>query len=194
MTVPADYVANTVTSFAGINSKGFNITETTTVVNCPVVPKGSTASKRMPGGTTGLVRGWYQDMVVYYFVFTEKDLSTSGGQVPTSPIYVAFNVNPDESGGGPASGFMTEPGSDQTHNVLETIPADALYSPLWSVNVYDNAAFGDVSDLATAKGLRLRGLGLLLLIALLYQYSENSPPTPLFTSKERGDTAFLEKL
>ncbi len=70
--------------------------------------------------------------------------------VPLSPIYVTFNVNPDEDGGGPASGFVTEEGSTQTHNVVATVPGDEGYSPLWLVNVYDNAAFDSVSDLETA--------------------------------------------
>jgi len=67
-----------------------------------------------------------------------------------SPIYVSFNTNPGQEGGGPASGFMTEEGNDQTHNVVATLPGDAGYSPLWSVNVYDNADFGDVTDLDSA--------------------------------------------
>src|SRR5690606_32247092 len=83
-----------------------------------------------------------------YFTFEEAGLS--GESVPLSPIYVTFNVNPDEDGGGPASGFVTEPDSGQTHNVVATLPDDEGYSPLWFVNVYDNAAFDDVSDLQSA--------------------------------------------
>jgi len=39
----------------------------------------------------------------------------------------------------------------QTHNVPETIPTDAAYSPLWDVQIYDNAAFDMVSDLSSAE-------------------------------------------
>jgi hypothetical protein len=152
VTVPDDYVANTVTSYQEIVAKGYPVTKTTDLVNCPVVPKGSTASKRYPGsGDAGLTQGWYKDKVVYYFNFFEKALSvTSGGNVPLSPIYVTFNINPGQPNGGPASGFKMEPGSTQTHNVIGTIPSDASYSPLWSVAVYDNNSFNTVKDLGTA--------------------------------------------
>ena len=90
--------------------------------------------------------------MVYYFNFFEKILTAEAGMVPTSDIYVSFNVNPDQPDGGPASGFKTEDDTDtgQTHNVAETVPTDAAYSPLWDVNIYDNNDFGTVEDLATA--------------------------------------------
>ena len=73
--------------------------------------------------------------------------------VPTSDIYVSFNINPDQTGGGPASGFKTEDGTatGQTHNVPETVPTDAAYSPLWDVQIYDNSEFAMVSDLNSAE-------------------------------------------
>ncbi|SEL59344.1 hypothetical protein [Haloferax larsenii] len=150
VTVPESYEANTVTSLADIGDAGYETEATETLVNCPVVPDGSTASMRYDDGDTGLVEGWYKGEVVSYFQFTEVPLSVSDGSVPLSPIYVAFNVNPGEDGGGPASGFMTEEGSDQTHNVVATVPGDQGYSPLWFVNIYDNAEFGSVSDLDSA--------------------------------------------
>jgi hypothetical protein len=154
VTVPDNYVANTVTSEAGINAAGYTKTATNIIVNCPVVPEGSTASMRMGGGATGLTRGWYKDKVVSYFEFGEKALATTAaGKVMTSPIYVMFNVNPDVAGGGPPSGFKTETGNDKTHNVLATLPADAGYSPLWSVQILDNASFASVMNLATASVL-----------------------------------------
>ncbi|MEZ5016192.1 MAG: hypothetical protein R2800_04015 [Flavipsychrobacter sp.] len=157
VTVPDNYVANSVTSYSEILNKGYTTTTTDMLVNCPVVPKGSTASKKFGGGSSALVRGWYKDKVVYYFSFEEKALK--GNAVPLSPIYVTFNINPDMTGGGPGSGFVTEMGSDQTHNVIATVPADAGYSPLWSVNVYDNADFNSVSNLSTAQALTLKGTG-----------------------------------
>jgi hypothetical protein len=93
--------------------------------------------------------------VVKYFSFGERALSTTdaGGSVPTAPIYVTFNVNPDPTNpaSGPPSGFETEPSSLQTHNVASALPEDAAYSPLWQVIAYDNAAFASVSNLATAQ-------------------------------------------
>ena len=74
----------------------------------------------------------------------------AGGSVPLSPIYVTFNVNPGQPNGGPGSGFRTEPGSEQTHNVPFTLPGDPGYSPLWLVAVYDNSDFPSVRDKASA--------------------------------------------
>lgn len=158
VTVPDDYVANVVTSMAEIQDKGYQIESTNMLVNCPVVPKGSTASKRMGGGETGLTRGWYKGKVVYYFKFAEKELMpTNAGMVPLSPIYVTFNENPPE--GGPATGFVTEEGSMQTHNVVASIPSSDSYSPLWTVNVYDNADFENVSDLQSAMNANILATG-----------------------------------
>ncbi|MCF8371494.1 MAG: hypothetical protein K9H64_07720 [Bacteroidales bacterium] len=152
VTVPSDYVANTITSYSEIISMGYAVTPTTIIVNCPIVPKGSVASKRFTSESTELTRGWYNSKVVYYFNFSEKDLMAVNGMVPTSDIYVSFNINPDQANGGPPSGFMTVDGTaaGQTHNVPETIPTDAAYSPLWDVQIYDNADFSSVMDLSTA--------------------------------------------
>ena len=152
VTVPEGYVANTVTSYEDLIGEGYEIEATTILVNCPIVPEGSTADKRFTSAeSTGLHRGWYDDQVVYYFTFEEKALMTSAGTVPTSPIFVTFNINAGEEGGGPPSGFKTEAGSDQAHNVAATIPTDSDYSPLWLVNIYNNMDFDQVSDLSSAQ-------------------------------------------
>jgi len=157
VTVPSDYVANTVTSFSEITTKGYTMTSTDMLVNCPVVPKGSTASKRLGSESAELVKGWYNGKIVYYFSFMEKSLS--GSNVPLSPIYVTFNINPDMAGGGPASGFVSEMGNMQTHNVVATIPSDNGYSPLWNVNVYDNADFMNVGNLSQAQMANILAMG-----------------------------------
>ena len=150
VTVPSDYGANTATSFADVERAGYEVTATDTIKNCPVVPDGSTASMRYADGSADLVEGWYDGRVVSYFLFEESPLMSRDGAVPVSPIYVSFNKNPGEDGGGPPSGFMTETGSDRTHNVVATLPGDNGYSPLWLVNIYDNADFEAVMDLASA--------------------------------------------
>lgn len=153
VTVPQNYVANTITSRAQIVAAGYAMQETTTLVNCPIVPEGSTASQG--GGAEGLTRGWYKGQVVFYFNFGEAPLtSTAIGEVPTSPIFVTFNVNPDLPNGGPPSGFRTETGTVQTHNVVATLPGQSGYSPLWAVLPYDNAAFDVVNDLGSAAAAR----------------------------------------
>jgi hypothetical protein len=155
--VPAGYVANSITSYAEIMAAGYPVQPTTMLVNCPIVPEGSTAKLRMGNGDTGLQTGWYRGKTVRYFSFLEKPLT--GATVPLSPIFVAFNVNPNQAGGGPGSGFKTEGGSRQTHNVTATLPSDTAYSPLWMVDVYDNTAFGNVKDLATAQAAPLLAPG-----------------------------------
>ncbi|CAF2070207.1 unnamed protein product, partial [Rotaria magnacalcarata] len=148
VTVPSDYVANTVTSEAAITTAGYTKTPTTTIVNCPVVPKGSTATKRLGTESNAINRGWYKDSIIYYFTFNEKALSSTAlGTVPISPIYVTFNTDGD-----PSTGFKMENSTTmQTHNVIASIPSQSYYSPLWNVNVYANSAFGSVNNLSTAR-------------------------------------------
>jgi len=161
VTVPSDYVANVVTSYQEIVNNGYPVTATSTLVNCPVVPEGSTASMRYTSSeSSGLVMGWYKGMVVFYFSFFEKDLTTTNGsQIPLADILVTFNINPGEAGGGPPSGFMTESGTMQTHNVVAAIPEDAGYSPLWDVDVYDNADFANVMDWPSAMSSNVLATG-----------------------------------
>ncbi|MGD8496205.1 MAG: hypothetical protein PVF05_08420 [Gemmatimonadales bacterium] len=162
VTVPRGYVANTVTSVAEIRDAGFPLNPTKALVNRPIVPEGSTAGRRLHGNSPELQRGWYRGQIVYYFRFEERALEATSGMVPVSPIYVTFAVNPGRPGGGPASGFRTEPGSAQTRNVVQTIPSDAGYSPLWFVSVYDNADFGEVHDLPSALRANILARGVAL--------------------------------
>lgn len=155
----AGYVPNSITSEAEVLASGFAVQKTNIIVNCPVVPFGSVASKKFGGGANALTLGWYKGNAVAYFSFEEKALTTTAaGLVPVSGIYVIFNDN----AAGPASGFKTEAGSDQTHNVLVTVPSMAAYSPLWSVNVVSNANFATVNNLATAQAATILGTGVAL--------------------------------
>jgi PQQ-dependent dehydrogenase (methanol/ethanol family) len=148
--VPKDYVANTITDAATLLDSGYQMEQTGALRNMPVVPDKSKASMRLKGESAALQRAWYQGQVAKFFSFDEAPLATAGANVPLSPIYVTFNVNPGEPNGGPGSGFRTEPGSEQTHNVPFTMPGDPGYSPLWLVAIYDNADFLSVHDRATA--------------------------------------------
>jgi len=153
VTVPDDYLANEVASRAEIVAAGYPQQVTSMLVNCPVVPFGSTATKRLGTEASTLVNGWYKDKLVAYFSFLEKDLTVVSGNVPTAPIYVSFKINPDVNNpaSGPASGFATELDNIQTHNVLAALPSDPNYSPLWVVNAYDNEDFGLIFDLSSAQ-------------------------------------------
>lgn len=149
--VPADYVANTITSTAALFAAGHPLTPTTTIVNCPMVPAGSVARHHLGPGDGALHRGWYHDQVVHYFTFEEAAVAAGPGGAPVSPVYVAYAINPGLPGGGPASGYRTEDGGDRTHNVLASLPGDDGYSPLRTVQVYDRAAFDAVDDLPSAE-------------------------------------------
>ena len=151
VSVPKDYVANTITDAASLKKAGYKLERTDKLLNMPVVPDKSQARLRLNGEDAGLHRAWYQGQVAKYFSFKEAPLSLAGANVPVSPIFVTFNTNPGEKGGGPSSGFRTAPGSQQTHNVPATLPGDAGYSPLWLVVVYDNADWPAVHDLTTAQ-------------------------------------------
>ena len=159
VTVPANYVANQVASLADLMAAGYLTQVTNILVNCPIVPVGSTATVRYQSAMdTGLHKGWYRGKVVSYFNFSEKALAvTASRKVPLSPIYVTFNKNPNamDAGSGPASGFVTDMMTGRTHNVVETTPEDASYSPLWYVEIYDNQSFAMVRDLATAEAAPL---------------------------------------
>jgi hypothetical protein len=145
--VPDSYVPNSLTNESAILASGYSITKTTMVVNCPVVPFGSTAALQYGGGSQSLTFGWYKDSSVAYFNFAEKALTVPlSGMVPTPAIYVMFNDN----NAGPASGFKTEPGTSQAHNVISVSPTDAGYSPLWQVVVINNSYFDKQTNLATA--------------------------------------------
>ena len=73
--------------------------------------------------------------------------------MPTAPILVAFNIDPDPNNAmsGPPSGFVTETGTMQTHNVISVLPTESSYSPLWSVSAYKSASFSAVSNWMTAS-------------------------------------------
>lgn len=105
--------------------------------------------------------------VVFYFDFSEKQLNVElppegHPDVPLSDILVTFTINRNQEGGCPPSGFVTEPGTAQTHNVVETLPDDDDYSPLWDVDVYDNGSFADVHDFATAMAANVLAEGVAL--------------------------------
>jgi hypothetical protein len=157
VTVPKDYVANTIVDDGALKDAGYKMDQTPTLRNMPVVPDKSTAKMRFNGQSAELHSAWYKGQVAKFFSFDEAPLS--GNSVPLSPIYVTFNVNPGQPNGGPGSGFKTESGSEQTHNVPATLPGDAGYSPLWLVAVYDNADFPSVRDLATATKAKVLAPG-----------------------------------
>lgn len=159
--VPSNYTVNTLASQSDVLSSGYTLDYTGMVVNCPVVPEGSTAVKRLAGANNAVVECWYDHKVGFYFDFEEVPLMEASNAVPTSPIYVIFNINPDQPMGGPPSGFMVEPGTMQTHNVLATLPGVGAYSPLWSVSVINNSDFASVTDLNSAQAANIMAMNVM---------------------------------
>src|SRR5262245_35520185 len=103
VSVPKDYVANTITDAGAVSQAGYKSEKTDKLRNMPVVPDKSIARERLKGESTELQRAWYRHQVAKYFSFEEAPLS--GTSVPLSPIYVSFNINPGQPSGGLASGF-----------------------------------------------------------------------------------------
>ena len=111
-----------------------------TIINCPIVPEGSTARL---GATPRTLS--YRDHKLTCLELGDPLAADEAGHVPTSPIYVTF--------AGPA--FRTEDGTPQTHNVLFSVPGDSDYSPLWAVHIYDVRAFSLVHDAESARRARI---------------------------------------
>ena len=145
--VPEAFAIGSITSVEQLKSRGFPIFPDSTIIDCPIVPLGSTA--REGHGVAAAVASelWYRGERVSCLDFGEVGATADGG-VPTSPIYVTFARNPPE--GGPASGFRTERATPQTHNVVMSLPGDTDYSPLWAVHIYDRSAFELIHDAQTA--------------------------------------------
>jgi len=146
--VPKDYIANTITDAAALQQLGYKMEKTDKLLNMAVVPDKSRARFRFKGGNAELQRAWFQSQVAKFFLFDEAPLSVSGDNVPVSPIYDGFTINPGEPNGGKE--LCTDPGSTQTHNIAGTVPGDKAYSPLWLRIVYDSAACSSVHNLETA--------------------------------------------
>jgi hypothetical protein len=112
------------------------------VIDCPVVPRGTTAKEGHP-----IVHELtYRGTRVICLQFGPPLTLGADGRVPTSPIYVTF---------GREGGFVREGETPQTHNVVFSVPGDTDYSPLWAVHVYDPRAFSLVHDEATALRARV---------------------------------------
>jgi hypothetical protein len=149
--VPRDYKPNSITSVDEIIEFNLTVVTVPVLINCPLVPEGSTATLRYDATQDPAPsRFWYEGEIVYSLFFEVLEVDAQN-LVPINQLYVSFNINPDQPGGGPASGFMTEPGPGlQTHNVGAAIPPDPAYSPLWNANFYDNADFNMVVDKPSA--------------------------------------------
>ena len=81
VTVPKDYVANTMTDSATLLDAGYKMEQAGTLRNMPVVPDKSKAGMRLNGESAELRRAWYRGQVAKFFSFAEAPLSPE----PPSP-------------------------------------------------------------------------------------------------------------
>ncbi len=110
VTVPDDYVVDSVRSYAQIVDAGFPIDLLDVFVNCPVVPEGSSLADPSDAAYT---QGWYRGQTVFYFDFGLNPTMTA-------PIYALFYGN-----GSPVPG---------QHNIVDTVPGLPSYSAFWQVH------------------------------------------------------------
>ena len=67
VTVPKDYVANTLVDAGGLQQAGYKTEQTQTLRNMPIVPDKSKAKMRLKGENPELQRAWYQGEVANFF-------------------------------------------------------------------------------------------------------------------------------
>ena len=136
--VPDDFVANSVHSLDEIEQSGFELERTGTIINCPIVPFGSTAELAKRNSV-----GWYKGKHVQYLSFESLEtgiVNPTNLDVPYAVVRVIFEGND------PAKGMKVDPETGNTRNVFDTIPGDELYRALWRHDFVDEAEFGSISD------------------------------------------------
>ena len=114
VTVPRSYQPDSITSAADVLKNNFPMTTTNMLVNCPVVPAGSTIEDGR-----ALIQGWYKGQKVYYYDFGANDDIAA-------PIWAL--ITGMDSQGNPI--FV----KDQ-NNIIDVIPGDKGYSAFWQVNL-----------------------------------------------------------
>jgi hypothetical protein len=178
ITVPPSFTPGSITSAAQVAALALPVEGTNQALDCPVVPNGSQLRERYGGSEPALDTVWYRGAQVSCALFAPTPALVDG-MIPSSPIYVAFERDPEVPGGGPASGFRHEARSLQTHNVVFSVPGDLDYSPLWSVHIYSNADFAQVHDSESALRARKVADGPLV----------NCPVVSVSASVPRGGTS-----
>ncbi len=150
--VPDDYEPNSIRSLEDIENSGYEQVMTTTIINCPIVPYGSTAELASRDSV-----GWYKGKYVQYFSFESLDVNVANpGQldVPYAIVRVIFEDNDL------AKGMKTDPETGKTRNVFDTIPGDELYRALWRHDFVDAADFESVHDWESSKAANKVDVGM----------------------------------
>jgi len=168
VSVPNGYRANSIRSEADLIASEFLVTQTERVVNRVVVPAGSTAALRYGGAEPRSSGAWHEGKLATVLEFEDavpaQDVGYGELGLTNATLWAAFNIDPDQPGGGPASGRRLEPGTEQTHFVAERLPDQPGYSPYWMTITYHNRAFDSVRDKPSAEAAPVvSGVGSLLL-------------------------------
>jgi hypothetical protein len=114
VTVPEDYEPESIRSADELQEAGFEQTPTDMLVNCPIVPEGTT----LEGGEE-IVQGWARGEEVYYFDFGQNPATVA-------PIWVLIHgMNADG----------TPDVVEGQQNIIDTVPGDPDYTAFWRVNM-----------------------------------------------------------
>lgn len=114
VTVPEDYVANSIHSAADLQAMSYPTEVPGLLVNCPVVPAGSTLEQGEE-----LVSGWHRDQRVFYPDF---------GANPAVAVPIWAFITGMDTDGNPL--FV-----EGQNNIIDALPGDAGYSAFWLVNL-----------------------------------------------------------
>jgi hypothetical protein len=150
--VPDDFEPNSLHSLADIESSGYELVPTGIIINCPLVPYGSSA--KLADRTSV---GWYEGEHVLYFSFEVQQVSVlnpAGLDVPYAVVRVIFEDND------PSKGMKVDSSTGKTHNVFDTIPGDNLYRALWRHDFVDAADFDSVRDWDSSKAANEADVGM----------------------------------
>ena len=109
VSVPKDYVANTITDAATLLESGYKMEQTDALRNMPVVPDKSKASMRLNGESAELQRAWYRGQVAKFFSFDEAPLAAAGATSRCRRSTSPSTSIPAQPNGGPGSGFRPSP-------------------------------------------------------------------------------------
>jgi len=140
--VPDDIEPNSIRSIEDIETAGFEQVRTSMIINCPIVPYGSTANVGANERT-----GWYEDQYVQYFTFEALNTNVRNPGVLDVPYAIARVVFEDND---PDKGIKLD-SSGNNHNVFDTIPGDDLYRALWRIDPVAESAFDQIHDWASSK-------------------------------------------
>lgn len=161
------YSPNTLTSLQAIEDQGLEAIETGDILNCVMVPAGSSATRRYGSGdATALQSGWVRDQLIRYFLFegpqSNAQVAFESGEISAPLMYGFFDNDEDFTGG-----FAVDD-EGNTHNVVTRLPGQEGYAPLWAVRIFLLDAFDRVVDVATAQDQERAEESILQLDEILY--------------------------